>query len=297
MSVRVVEELEVFTPLGIRFWDPVLARVVGDGLKVCAYPRSAPRQVREAFRTRSHLYSFRWLSGMRPVEHRERDPAFFDASPPGQRRFVVAVEDRAGRFVPVAFDVSLPLAYRGVFLSDAAAMGGAQDAPPGVYLFSTPTRPTGERLTAVRGTLVDADSGARAAFALVRVAASHGAVFHGLADEHGRFSVLFPFPSLEEGFASSPPNLGQGTPLRERGWDVTVSVFYEPGALEALPGTKLPEYRSILGQRRGSLWTDADGPSALSMDARTLRLSFGDELVMRSGGLSAQLVSPAPTSP
>jgi hypothetical protein len=296
MSVQVLEELEVFTPLGIRFWDPVLDRAIVDGLQVRAWPWRGAGRPTPAARTRSNVYTFRWLPGMRPVEHAYPDPGFFGASPPQRRAFVVSAEDGAGRFLPVAFRVALPLPYRGVFLA-GAENGSPPAARPGVALFSAPTRPTGERLTAVRGTLVDADSGAPAAWALVRVDAPHGRVFRGIADAQGRFAVTFPYPSLEEGFAGSPGSFGNGTPLGERGWDIDVSVYYEPGRLTPLPGTPIPEYRSILDQRQGSLWSLPASPSDVPQSALALRLPFGRELILRTAGLHVQLVSTALASP
>jgi hypothetical protein len=296
MNVRVLEEIEVFTPLGLRFWDGVLDRAIADGLQVEAWPIERPGQVRLAARTRSNVYTFRWLPGMRPVEHRYADPDFFDASTPQRRTFVLSVRDALERFLPVAFEVALPLPYRGVFLA-AGDASPAEAAPPGVHLFSAATRSAGERLMAVRGTLVDADRGAPAAWALVRVDAPHGRVFHGLADTQGRFAVLFPYPSLAEGFGGSPASFGDGTSIGGRGWDISVSVFYEPGRPTALPGTAIPEYRSILDQAQASLWEAPPSPAETPQPQRALRLGFGQPQVLRTGQLAAQLVSAAPGSP
>ncbi len=296
MSVRVLEDLEIFTPLGIRFWDPVLERSVVDGLVVEATPPTGPRTRATALRTRADVWVFRALPGMRAVEHALPDPGFSDASPPKRRPFVVAVSDALERFLPVAFEVQLPLPYRGVFLA-----GGGDGSPPqpisGVPLFSAPTRRADERLTAVRGTLEDVDSGAPAAWALVRVDAPHGRTFHGMADADGRFAAVFPPPPLVEGFGGSPASLGDGVPVAERGWDVTVQVRYEPGRLSALPRASVPEYRSILDQRAGSLWSVAPSAGGAAQDALALHLDFGEELILRTEGRSVQLVSAAPGSP
>lgn len=296
MSVKVLEEIEVFTPLGIRFWDPVLDRAIVDGLQVETWPMRGPRRAIPAARSGSNVYTFRWLPGMRAVEYADPDPDFFDASLPRRRGFVVAVNDGARRFLPVAFEVALPLPYRGVFLA-SAENGLPSSAQPGVHLFSAPTRRTGERLTAVRGTLVDADTGGRAAWASIRIDAPHRRLFRGIADDQGRFAVAFPYPSLEEGFAESPASFGNGTPLGRRGWDIAVSVCYEPGRLTPLPGTRIPEYRSILDQRQGGLWSLPASPSDAPQSALALRLVFGQELVLRTAAMSVQLVSAAPASP
>jgi hypothetical protein len=290
MEVRVLEELEVFTPLGLRFWDGVLDRAIVDGLDVRAWPAEQPAKARVAARTRSSVYTFRSLPGMRQIEYKCPDPAFFDASPPGRRCFVLAVTDLLGRFLPVAFAVALPLPYRGVFLAQT-------QSSPGVHLFSAPTRRTGERLIAVRGTLHDADRDAPAAWAMVQVDAPHGRVFHGLADSEGRVAVVFPYPSLAEGFGGSPASFGNGTTIGEHGWDITVRVFYEPDRLTRVPGTAIPEYRSILDQRQGGLWSLPPSASDLPQPERGLRLSFGQPFVLRTGEAPVQLVSAAPASP
>ncbi len=296
MTVRVLEELHLFSPLGIRFWDPVLERPVRDGLVVEATPPGGPRTPARALRTRADVWVFRALPGMRAVEHGQPDPGFSDASPPRRRPFVVSVSDALERFLPVAFEVQLPLPYRGVFLA-----GGGDGSPPqpvaGVPLFSSATRRVDERLTAVRGTLVDADTGGPAAWALVRVDAPHGRTYHGMADASGRFAAVFPPPPLAEGFGGSPPWLGAGVPVAERGWDVTVRVQYDPGRLSPLPRAEAPEYRSILDQRQGSLWSTAPEDGGAPQDDLALHLAFGTELILRTAGRAVQLVAPAPGSP
>ena len=233
---------------------------------------------------------------MRPVEHMVRDPDFFDASIPGQRRFVVAVDDATERFLPVAFEVLLPLPHRGVFLA-SNDVSPFESAPAGVHLFSAPTRRASERLTAVRGTLVDADGGNRAAWAVVRVAAPHGRSYYGMADDEGRFAVMFPYPSLPEGFAGSPASFGNGSPVGERGWDISIRVLHEPGRLTGLPGTSIPEYRSILSQRQGGLYDAPPSATSHAIEHLDARLAFGQELILRTAGLHVQLAEPSPTSP
>jgi hypothetical protein len=294
--VRVLEQLDTFTPLGIRFWDPVLDRIIGDGLQVTAWPLSSPTQQTVAARNRAGVHTFRWLPGMRPVEHRYPDPEFFDASLPQRRAFVVTVQDPWGRYLPAAFRVDLPLPYGGLFLAESTA-GIPDPAPRGVYLFSAPSRRTDDRTTAVRGELIDESTHVRVPWAHVVVRAPHGEVFHGLADEAGRFAVFMPFPSLEEGFAGSPGSFGHGSPIGDRGWDITLSVNAQPGALAALPGTALPEYRSVLDQAPAEIWGMEPDPSAISVPQLSLRLRFGEQLIVRTSTLPHLLVTPAPMSP
>jgi hypothetical protein len=233
---------------------------------------------------------------MRAIEHRYPDPDFFDASIPQRRAFIVTVQDQLERFLPAAFRVDLPLPYGGVFLAESSASvpdGSAR----GVYLFSAPSRRTDERLTAVRGELLDADTRAPVPWAHVVIGAPHGAVFHGLADASGRFAVLMPFPSLEEGFAGSPGSFGHGSPIGDRGWDLQLAVNAQPRALATLPGTPLPEYRSVLDQAPAEVWRVEPDPSANSDPQLSLRLQFGEQLIVRTGSLPELLVTPAPLSP
>lgn len=294
--VRVLEQFDTYTPLGLRFWDPALDRAITDGLRVTAWPMLTPGQRISAVRTRSGIHTFRWLPGMRPVEHRYPDPDFFDASVPHRRAFVVTVQDELDRFLPAAFRVDLPLPYGGVFLAERAA-SIPDGSPRGVYLFSAPTRRTDDRLTAVRGTLADADSREPVPWAQISIRVPHGDVFHGLADDAGRFAVFLPIPSLEEGFAGSPASFGHGTPMGDRGWDITLAANSQPVSLSALPGTALPEYRSILDQAAAELWSSVPDPSGVSDLQLMLRLPFGRQLIVKTPPLSEQLVTPAPGSP
>lgn len=295
-QVQVLETLTVVTPFGLRFWDVVMNRPVTEGLTVVMWPVERPEEVKRSSLTRSGFYTFRWLSGMRPVEHDYVDPEFFDASLPGRRRFAVHVRDRRQRFLPVAFEVALPLPYRGVYMSDLVGSLPEQ-SPPGVHLFSTPVRPLGASLTAVRGTLLDVDSGTPAAWARVHVSAAHGQEYHGVADEAGRFAVVFPFPSLEQGFGGSPAAFGSGTPIGDRQWDLTLSVSYEPSRLQSVNGTPLPEYHSVLEQGPGTVWTLSPASGGVPQSERAVTLSFHHPAVLHSVDEPVQYVSPLSSIP
>ena len=296
MAEQVIESLEVFTPLGLRFFDAALQRSITNNLTVNAWPKNGPKKVTTAQRNRSDVYTFRWLPGMRPVEHRYRDEAFFDASIPQRRDFVVKVSDSTHRFQPVAFEVSLPLPDRGVFL-DFDFGSPPQYLPRGIPLFSAPTRRSGERMLAVRATLLDTVNRRPASWALVRIDAPHGRIFRGIADGEGRVAVVFPYPGLEESFTGSPASLGNGRRLGERGWDIRISIFYQPSHLVNLHGTTVPEYRTVLNQRLATIWSVPANPSSLPVNELNDRLEFGQELVLRTAGLSELQIVPAPASP
>lgn len=288
-TARGLEELATFTPLGIRFWDPALDEQVRDALAVRAWPVPARRPVVAAFRTASDVYAFQGLPGLRAVE----TPA--PGTPPAagpRRRFVVAVEDARRRFLPAALAVDLPLPYRGLFLVGAG--GSPPERVPGFLLYSAASRPKASWLAAVRGELALAD-GAPAGHAVVRVHIAGEAVHHGIADAAGRFAVLFPQPTLADGLGSSPG--GSGRPLPGRTWNVRVEVLCQPGRLETLPGTSIPDTRSVLLQRPARLWPVRPEDGGGEQPEWHGQLSYGEELIVRTEGLSRLLVSPQPSSP
>lgn len=294
--VRVLETLGTFTPLGIRFWDPVLDTQVRDELLVRAWPDPGLRPVTAAFRTASDVYAFRGLPGLRALEtppaSGSQEPP---ESPPAGRRFVVEVEDARRRFLPAAFAVELPLPYRGLFLVGAGSGSPAEPVPRGFLLHSAPSRPCPPWLAAVRGELAERDGGAPAAHAVVRVLIPGEPVWHGLADAEGRFAALLPWPTLAEGLGGSPA--GSQGPLSARSWSVRVEVLYEPGRREALPGTAVPDSLSVLRQGAAGVWPvgpDDGGAEETGWDGE---LAYGGELVVRTEGLARLLVTPRASPP
>lgn len=284
-----LERLTIFTPLGIRFWDAAWSTQVSEGLTVTARPQGTRQAVAYAFRTASGVYAFQGLPGLRAVEYPPQDTDPF-GSPPATRCFVVEVTDQERRFLPMVLSVELP--YRGIFPT------GTLGSPlghrlPGVYLFSSPTRPAVPSLAVVRAQLVDAVTHQPAAHALMTVRASGQAVAYGLADERGGIAVLFPYPAFTAMVGGSPP----GTPLATGGlqhWEVSIGVRYEPAVLTIPPGATLPDLRSTVSQAPGVIWaTVASQPSSLL----SAELIFGQELVLRTDETSVLLIGAAASPP
>ena len=160
-------------------------------------------------------------------------------------------------------------------------------------------------MTAVRGELVELSTHAPASHetrhapashALVRVETEDGSRWYGLADELGRFLVLLPYPVLSDGFGGSPAG-GERRRLSEQTWPVIVEVLYSPSRLEALPGSVLPDYRSVLNQDLASVWSanpDEGGSPGLSL---SVELRFGREIVLKTHGRSKLFLSPLDSSP
>jgi hypothetical protein len=306
----VLEELATFCPLGLRFWDAVADDQIRAGLRVRTWPEPALRPVVEAFRTRSDVYAFQGLPGLRGLERPPANPTGLAAaplggaappSPPPAHPFIVEVVDLEHRFLPAAIRVELPLPERGVFLTrPPGSPPGAP--PPGFYLFSSPIRPRTPGVAVVRGELADAVTGAPAGHALVRVAVPGQPQRYGLADAAGRFAVQFPLPPLAGGLgtlwaspdgSSSPP----GPPVAERTWDLAVAVAWEPAALAPLPGTGLPDLARVLGQLEAGVLLAAGSPPAPPAAAWSGILRYDGEVVARTAGDSRLLIVPAGSPP
>jgi hypothetical protein len=290
----VIEQLSTFTPLGIRFWDAALDRQIRHYLRVEAYPISRPQLRRTAYQTLGDVYSFEGLPRMRHIEFRQVPDA--ESSSAERHPFVVSVVDQQRRFLPIAFEVELPLPYPGLYLSSTTAGSPAEVAPPGLHLYSSVVRPVPSWVAAVRGELHDLAADSPATHAVIRLETLAGDVWYGLSDKQGRFVVILPYPVLIHGFGGSPADPGQ-RPLLEQEWDLTLSVQYEPSVLRSLPGIDLPDYLSLLQQFTAGVYqqTPEDGGTPLSGLPITLR--FDRNPTVRTEGISQLLVSPSSASP
>lgn len=290
----VLEELSTFCTLGVRFWDAATDAQVRSGLRVRAWPEAALRPVVDAARTGSDIYAFHRLPGLGPVERPLAGEPPGVLGSPDSLPFVMEVVDLERRFVPSAIGVSLPLAERGLFL--AHLRSSPELGTPGYYLFSSPTRGRAPNIAVVRGELVVDGTSSGAAHALVRVEIPGELPAYSIADTTGAFAVQLPFPTLPGGLRpleASPPG-PVGPPIAERTWQLTVSVFHQPGRLTALPGTPYPDIRDIFDQRRAELVLDAGSPPLIA-DRWLGTLDFGGEVVLRTADLSTLAVIPAPS--
>ncbi len=287
--ITVIEKDSTATLLGIRFWDPVLGLQISDGLYAIARQLHNREAVVHATRTRSGVYAFHALPGMREFERGfRREPG----SPPEQKPFIIEVEDAFRRYNPVAFRVLLPLQYRGVYLSNSPG-SPFQPSPKGVLLFSAPTRSASTCLGAVHGNLIDATTGAPAANALVRLRTPEGQEWYGAADENGRFLLLLQYPTINHTSAGSPTQISF-KPLSEQEWTVTIEVLYDPTRWERLPFAKVPEYLSLLTQRKAGIFREDpdDSSPAEGIPELQVTLEYGKELIVRTNGLSTLMIRP-----
>lgn len=300
VMIRELERDRTFTPLGIRFWDAALELPITHPLVVHAWPAGTEHGPVRAVRSPSGVYAFHALPGQRTAykpapdeEHPEQTGT--------PREYAIAVDDASGRYQPAAFSVTLPLGYRGEFLSAPDADGVPRPAGR-AYLFSAPSRQVPPGLAAIRADFAEAETGAPAAWAVL-TATVGGVTRTAIADERGRALVLVPFPTPERLRQGSPP----ADPLTAT-WPVSLAVRWEPSMLRfpfpAREGMNpawaaRPSLKSILDEQRAALvWTDEDQMPAADW---TETLVHGQELVLRTtladGGRSPTVWISAGASP
>lgn len=264
MSVNVLEEVTIVTPLGVKFLDESTLAAVSDDLTVTLHPDGIPEWKTRGIVNRSGVIVFNNLPGMRDVERGAGDDAFWAAQPP-RFDFVLEVTDRAGRFLPYTLDLQLPV-RRLLTLPVAFPL----DPREGLPLFSAPARPTPEAMAVVRTELVDAVHGGPAAWALVE-ARTESSLVRGLADARGSVMLALPYPPPHIVLGSLP---GGGADLRLQTWNVDLTIHY--ARRDPIP--QRPDLQDVLTQ------------AIASTTSATLR--FGQELV-----LAPISITPAATPP
>jgi hypothetical protein len=264
VSVHVLEEVTIVTPLGVKFLDESTLAVVSDDLIVTLHPVGIPEWKTRGIANRSGAIVFNHLPGMRDVERGAGDDAFWATQTP-RFDFVLEVTDRAGRFLPYSLDLQIPV--QGLLTLPVAA---PLEPREGLSLFSAPSRATPEAMAVVRAELVDAVHGGPAAWALVE-ARTESSLVRGLADARGCMMLALPYPPQHIVLGSLP---GSGADLHLQTWNVDLTIRY--AARDPIP--RRPDLEDILTQ-----------PIASTTSA-TLR--FGQELV-----LAPISITPAATPP
>lgn len=254
--VRVLERHGYRVPLALTCRDGVTGAVVSQGLAASAWPRSSPSTRFEA--RRSPLSgTLGW--GSLPAQWSTTHAVV----PPGERvvwpaasptAYCVLVRDLAGRYLPTALAVDVPVT-----------------APVDVPLSSAPARQPVSGLATVRGEVHDDADGSPLASALVRIDTGAG-VHQTVTDAQGRFLLLLPYPDALP--AVSPAGAG----LSAVTWPLTVTVRSEPAALVRSPGSRdddPAELGSVTGQGAAQL-VDGGGPHP----SIAATLAFGTPLVL-----------------
>jgi len=281
-SVRVLERLTRVAPFGVQFRDPLSASFVREGLEVALYPVGQPWRRAFARPNPGAVYVLHEGPGLGRATRGTGDDAYWLA-PPESREYRCEVTDLQARFQPVSFRVRLPL--RGLFAPDCAPLSPPPEGQ-GVGLFSAPARPLPAALAVVRAELVDAITGAPAAWALVAAHYRGSELGRGVADRNGRLVLAFPYPEPERRLRPSPPDAAapelEGTLMS---WEVRLRAFYEP----RLTAEAIPDYCAVLAQPEARLLEERSPP--LELDTTTLIL--GREFVYPSAGKPRLFVAPA----
>jgi hypothetical protein len=285
----VIERLARVSPIGLRFWDPVSEKPIGDGLVVTAFPPDQPWRRTEAFVNNSSVYVLKDLPGLRDAENGSGDARFW-REPPVRRPLTVEVKDDAGRFQPFRMNVTAP--SRGVLLLDdeESPPGSAEGAP----LFSSSSRQVPSGMAVIRAELREPLDGRPAAWALVEARHEGRLLSRGLSDEKGRIALIFAYPEPQRDPMVSPP----GSALADQEWSIQLTAAYEPPAV----ARTIPDLTHVLSQAPATIWRKwGDASRRELLDSAQLR--FGQELVLRSidpGAnleMSVLLIAPAGSPP
>ena len=272
------EEITLFTPLGIRFWDRVQNRQISNGLIVTARSEDNNSPVTQAFRTASGIYAFHGLPGLHDAEYPDEN---FDFDTYPTRRFFIEVIDMQQQFLPVIFSVRVPM--KGIFPCNS---GGSppENTLPGFYLFSAPTRSVLPGLAVIRGQIKERVTDSPASYSIVEIQIN-GIKWYGIADKQGSVSILFPYPKFTSKLLTSPPGETVPLPFHQQKWNMTIEVRYEPETLTYPHNGEIPELRSIFEQRQGIIWSTTE----LSVHQLSSDLTFGHEFILHTDGLTESI--------
>lgn len=263
-----IERVTTYTPLGLRFWDAVADRQITEGLRVRAWPANRPpRRYVSAFRTKGGIYAFRDLPGLRALEYPVGDDVPFSSMVP--RSYLVEVADQQRRFLPMRFEVDLPITeYSGVYRPFYAASPPQPDEAR-FYLFSAPARSAPTATAVIHAQLMEANSETPAAWACVEMIVD-GISYFSYSDKRGCVAIFLPWPSLIIG---SPPS-GK---LTEQCWEVFVQVRYR--SKTAIELDDLWKIDRISQQPVANLY---ETTTSIAQPFLVSHLCYGQELIVKT---------------
>jgi hypothetical protein len=276
----VIERLSKVAPLGVRFWDEITHKAIGDGLIVNAYRPLQPDRRFALTLNRANVFVLQNVPGLRDVEFGDGDQAYWDDLPTPQS-FVIDVFDTTNRFLPFSFTAEVPT--RDLF----AWICGSPPEPSGVPLFSAPTRSISGGYGVLRAELRDesqfdtrTETYAPAAWAMLEAWYDGQRVGRGLADRQGRIVVLFPYPEPINPPISSPPT--PRTALTSQVWPIDLRVFYS-----SLPVSQSPDLYAALTQSPATLLSALSPPTPLT----SVNVAYGVDTIVKTAGRSDLLIS------
>ena len=277
----VIERLSKVAPLGVRLWDEITHKSIGDGLIVTAYrPLQSDRRCALTL-NRANVFVLQNVPGLRDVEFGAGDQAYWDDLSAPQN-FVIDVFDTANRFLPFNFTAAVPT--RDLY----AWICGSPPEPSGVPLFSAPTRSISGGYGVLRAELRDEsqfdtrkETYAPASWAMLEAWYDGQRVGRGLADRQGRIVVLFPYPEPINPPISSPPT--PRTALTSQVWPIELRAFYSP----LVPVPQSPDLCAALTQSPATLLSSLSPPTPLT----AVNVAYGVDAIVKTVGRSDLLIS------
>jgi len=276
----VIERLSKVAPLGVRFWDAITHKSIGDGLLVTAYRPLQPDRRSALTLNRANVFVLQNIPGLRDVEFGAGDQAYWDDLPTPQN-FVIDVFDTTNRFQPFTFTSGVPT--RDLF----ELICGSPPEQAGVPLFSAPTRSVPGGYGVIRAELRDesqfdsrTQEYAPASWAMLEAWYDGQRVGRGLADQQGRIVVFFSYPEPINPPISSPPT--PRTALTAQQWPIELRVFYA-----ALPAAQSPDLCAALTQSPATLLSALSPPTPLTI----VNVAYGVDAIAKTVGRSDLLIS------
>jgi hypothetical protein len=276
----VIERLSKVAPLGVRFWDAITHKSIGDGLLVTAYRALQPDRRFALTLNRANVFVLQNVPGLRDVEFGAGDQVYWDDLPAPQN-FVIDVFDTTNRFQPFTFTSGVPT--RDLF----ELICGSPPEQAGVPLFSAPTRSVPGGYGVIRAELRDesqfdsrTQEYAPASWAMLEAWYDGQRVGRGLADQQGRIVVFFSYPEPINPPISSPPT--PRTALTAQQWPIELRVFYA-----ALPAAQSPDLCAALTQSPATLLSALSPPTPLTI----VNVAYGVDAIAKTVGRSDLLIS------
>lgn len=287
-----LDRVRIDTPLGFRFWDPILDRQITTDLQVFASPVSRPTSVVRAQQTLSANYAFHKLPGLPSFTFADNE-----SSPPATKPYNISVIDPSGQYSPIALEVSAP--HKGLFLL-SKPLSSPNSVLKGVYLFSAPSRSVPRWYADVRGRLLNENTDLPAAYAVVKASFTNSSdivfSYYGISEPNGEFVVMMPYPTSEQIFHASPAGSG-GIDLLSQSWNISIEVMYSPEPAVDVENNLeqgLPDYCTVLSQENANIRfaiTDVSSTSSI-----TAELTVNQQLILKTVGDSEGRLRVSPIS-
>ena len=305
-TLPVIARLTRTAPLGLRFWDEVTGKLVGDGLAVTAYPPSNPWRRIEAVVNRAGVYVLAGLPVLREVEFGNGEVALpngspakatlkddeFWNSPPAKATFKIEVVDTWRRFQPFLLTIQAPVEK--IVTWHDPTLTSPPESSQGIPLYSAASRSAPAAMAVLRAEMREWKSGDNhegepASWAVLEARVAGQQIAQGFADEKGRVALFLAYPPPVTHQLGSPPAISapgnEGPSLRDQKWSIELSARFDklsprPPFPDPPPDLVpvLPELVDVLSQSPATLWADTRRDEVLTETV----LSFGQEQVIRS---------------